>query len=78
MRPYKDIMGNPLQVGDRVIFSRGRYNGSLYKGKIVKETSKFFIVQELHILPWTGEETCREFFDRRVDKNYTKADLLKI
>ena len=78
MSTYLDILGNPLTVGDQVIFTRYNKCSSLFRGKIVRETKEFFIVQELHTLPWNDEETCIETYDRNVKKRYTSFDLLKV
>lgn len=81
MSIYLDIMGNPLEVGDKVVFTRYTKCSSLFQGKIAKETEKCFIVQEAHKLgtfPWSDQEEYVVNYDRKVLKEYTSFDLLKI
>ncbi len=76
MTTYKDIFGNDLKVGDNVIFSRDR-SSALTKGRIMKETKCFFIVQEVYFSPVTLTEAIYDLYDRKVEKEYARIELLK-
>lgn len=78
MNTPEDILGNPLKVGDRVVFTRYHKTSSLYIGKIVKETEVFFIIHEIYTSLNSGKEECYTCYDRRAFKMHSDLELLKI
>jgi hypothetical protein len=72
-----DFNGNPLCVGDDVIFTYYMGNGMLHKGKILNITQKTIIVQG-YFRRFDGTFVPYEVGRRRIEINGSKNYLIKI
>lgn len=76
-----DFAGKPLQVGDEVVFSYYRGDGTLLKGKIEKVTEKQVIIQPY----WRSRAADGSIYyrtdvpyKRKVSKHLSELYLLKL
>jgi hypothetical protein len=78
---FKDLLGQPLQLYDYVVFTNYYRDTTLKFGQITKITPKFLIVKPVsHIIEEEGGINLKvnEWYTRRIKHHYTAIELLKV
>jgi hypothetical protein len=77
MKIYTDLSGQPLKVGDNVVYSKSKIS-KLLIGQIVRETLLTFIIGNVYFSPISLKKEVDSLDIRYVAKEHSKTDLLKI